>query len=386
MPLSPFLPSTDADTVVLDFGVFLAEQARTYRTSQSAIIAALRPIVATEGTASNPSKTQVPEPYSRLNSTTPSQPEVLTHATAAQTDGKAAVLPADPSVDLSGLAAHEQGPIPSPAAPSADDAADGQAETLLSEPSVAPKSKRVHGRQELVIQTHREHPDWPDSVIAKHLGCHDAYVRTTANRLGLILPSRRDYEETQKAKTTEALKASPAKPQEAVEPPPAPKAQPTAKQPPASKSRKRSGPSIKSQVFDAHYAHPEWTAQQIADHFGFRYGSVATALFDARKARNAELAANEPVPKPTPQTPVAPPPPRTGTLTDRVRALHQQHPTWTARLIANELGENVNSVSTLLAQVRGTPSAAPVQRQQFTGRMDMINHYSEVAKRLGKAS
>lgn len=73
------------------------------------------PFSAPDSTASNPSKTQVPEPFMRLKSTTPSQPEVPTHAPAAQTDGAAEPpVPTEPSVDLSGLAAHEQGPIPSP--------------------------------------------------------------------------------------------------------------------------------------------------------------------------------------------------------------------------------------------------------------------------------
>lgn len=62
--ISPILPAHDADTITLDFGVFVAEHARTYRTSQSAIIAALRPCI------------------------TPSQPErSSSHAPAAQTDG-----------------------------------------------------------------------------------------------------------------------------------------------------------------------------------------------------------------------------------------------------------------------------------------------------------
>lgn len=117
-------------------------------------------------------------------------------------------------------------------------------------------------------------------------------------------------------------------------------------------ARRRPG-SVKAQVFEAHDAHPDWTAQQIADHYGLKKGSVATALFDARKARNATLAVEEPVPAPNPQKPVGePPPPASGTLLDRVRIIHQQHPTFTARLIANELGANQSSVSVYLATIR----------------------------------
>lgn len=67
--ISPILSAPDADTIALDFGVFVAEHARTYRTSQSAIIAALVPCI-----------TDIGKPIS-----TPSQPEVSSHASAADT-------------------------------------------------------------------------------------------------------------------------------------------------------------------------------------------------------------------------------------------------------------------------------------------------------------
>lgn len=44
--ISPILPSHDADTIALDFGVFVAKRAQRYRTSQAAIIAALMPVIA----------------------------------------------------------------------------------------------------------------------------------------------------------------------------------------------------------------------------------------------------------------------------------------------------------------------------------------------------
>ena len=78
--ISPILPARDADTIALDFGVFVALQARTYRVSQSAIIAAInqqpaapsRPKAAgapatspadapAEGDAPRPSATPLPE-------------------------------------------------------------------------------------------------------------------------------------------------------------------------------------------------------------------------------------------------------------------------------------------------------------------------------------
>lgn len=40
------------------------------------------------------------------------------------------------------------------------------------------------------------------------------------------------------------------------------------------------------------------------------------------------------------------------TKSERIRLVHEAHPTWTARMIANELGEKENTVSTLLAAIR----------------------------------
>jgi hypothetical protein len=41
-----------------------------------------------------------------------------------------------------------------------------------------------------VIDAHRKHPDWDDLMIALVLECEDEYVRATARRNSLILPSR----------------------------------------------------------------------------------------------------------------------------------------------------------------------------------------------------
>lgn len=79
-------------------------------------------------------------------------------------------------------------------------------------------------------------PDWPAKVIAKHLGLSRGSVSAHASLHGVTLPSQRDYDEAQKAKTTEALKASPAKPQEAERPSEAAETQPHPEQPPATKS------------------------------------------------------------------------------------------------------------------------------------------------------
>lgn len=325
----------------------------------------------------------VTAPFSAPESTTPSQPEVLTHATAAQTDGAAGVLPTEPSVDLSGLADREQGP--STQLPSQGNAPEPESLSTKSGPSGSGDFLPRISVGARVVKCHEEHPDWPAKVIADHLGLSRGSVSAHASLNKISLPSQRDYDAALKAQTTEALKAPPAKPQEALGPPPAPEAQPEPEQPPASKPRKRTGPTIKQRVFDLYDQHPGWSAKAMAEHIGANLGTVKLALIDAKAAARGSVA-TEPVPAATPQTPVGLPPARAGSLTDRVRALHHQHPTWTARMIANELGENANSVSTLLAKVRGTTNPAPSQKHQFTGRADMLNHYSEVAKRLGKGS
>jgi hypothetical protein len=39
-----------------------------------------------------------------------------------------------------------------------------------------------------VMLLHRNHPDWSASRIARELGCHSAYVRSTAARNNLKIP------------------------------------------------------------------------------------------------------------------------------------------------------------------------------------------------------
>lgn len=44
------------------------------------------------------------------------------------------------------------------------------------------------GLNKKVAALHRANPSWGATMIAAELGCHDAYVRSTARRLGLSLP------------------------------------------------------------------------------------------------------------------------------------------------------------------------------------------------------
>ncbi len=321
-----------------------------------------------------------------MASITPSQP--IPQAPAAQTDGGAGVLPTPPSVE----------PIPEAPKPLPDDekmrrpaeAKTSDQGALSSEPgevqdrceSTSPtpsKPKRVTQRQR-VRECHEAHPDWGAMEIAEETGLSKANVWSIASQIGIKFAGKTNT-------TTEALRkaveASPAKPQGAVERagPPTPRAEP--KRLPATKSVDPKRLPIKHQVANLHSLHADWDAARIAQEIGAKLGTVETALYEARAAAGESLS--EPIPPATPQTPVAPPP--TGekrTLTERVRSLHQQHPTWTATMIAHELGAKQTSVSTILGQVRGK-SAPPPEQPQFSGRRQMVEHYGEIAKRLGKS-
>lgn len=134
-------------------------------------------------------------------------------------------------------------------------------------------------------------------------------------------------------------------------------------------------------VSAVHAEHPHWNARQIANHIGRPVNSVQTTLAVVRKAVAAEASPS----KVYPITIKAP----DGSLRDRVRFLHERQPSLTASLIAKELGANASSVSVYLAELRRKEGAAtppPAEsKPEFAGRREMLNHYDEVAKRLGKA-
>jgi hypothetical protein len=50
---------------------------------------------------------------------------------------------------------------------------------------------RAVGLQERVAELHMQHRDWSDEEIAAAIGKSNGYVRATAHRLGLVLPSRK---------------------------------------------------------------------------------------------------------------------------------------------------------------------------------------------------
>lgn len=349
--ISPILPAHDADTVALDLGVFIAEHARTFRTSQTAIIAALRPVLdrdaisPLEPSQSTTSKSSVSAADSALDGdliTTPSQPDsskVMAAETpaaqeAGETDGEAGLTSqVSPSVQ------------PDPAASAAPDAQGDAAGTQSSEPA-APKSEShqgeilgrevsvprdtaetgksgeghepspapVRGRPETVrakvIECHQQHPTWPSKLVAEHLGISEDQVRATASRKGLKLVSWWDYVRSQKAKTTEALKhetvPSGADP---VEPAPAASAEPPIATP------KPERETLASKI-RAHLAeHPDATLKEVSDALGARMTSVSWAAqragIELRKRTPeeiSEVSIKSAVGRSRPPTIIQPPP------------------------------------------------------------------------------
>lgn len=150
--------------------------------------------------------------------------------------------------------------------------------------------------------------------------------------------------------------------------------------------------------------HPDWPASKIAEATGVKKGSVWGLAGGIRIATEAEyraaqstktteaLKAAVPLP-PRPGTPAPPKPiadalPMARPLKDRVREVHNARPDWTAAAIANHLGANMPSVSTLLAAVRKEArEQAPTQPVTAEGLEASIK--SETAarrKRLGATS
>lgn len=245
--ISPILSAHAADTIILDFDIFLASQAKEHRVSQAAIISALRPRM------------------------TPSQPEVSSHAPAADTPATQAAgettdggsNPSSLAGDLPSVAPTPE-PQPDPSAVQADavpprdvtspaesDAAEisapipsgrtpwgtapdrfraliaGRGSMTVKEAADAMGHKTVGavarlGKQigyefrkvqpgefsaairagqnttgptqtDLVRQCHAENPTWPASKIAEATGVPRANIGGLARWAKLRLPSEDDY-------------------------------------------------------------------------------------------------------------------------------------------------------------------------------------------------
>lgn len=137
--------------------------------------------------------------------------------------------------------------------------------------------------------------------------------------------------------------------------------------PPAGEALASPAPITKrEQVRNTYEDHPDWTAAQVAEHLGLTRGSVSghASLLGITFA---------------PAKPTTPQPPAV-VKAERIRLTHEQHPAWTARMIANELGEKESTVTDVLSGARAGALNAP----EFAGKAELVGHYSEVAKRLGK--
>lgn len=180
---------------------------------------------------------------------TPSQPEAPSkpHAPAAQTgEGVSSSLASSP-VDLSGLAAHEQGPTERPEGPQAAESprfesVQGSREghrpatygELVTAGETAPPRKT---KRQQVIDCHKAHPDWHSLQIAAHLELGPRRVQTIASQLGLKLPRA-----------------------------PGPQ-----------------HPNMRDEVMAAVKANPTWSLRQIADSLNCGLGTASRWAKEARK-------------------------------------------------------------------------------------------------------
>jgi hypothetical protein len=250
--ISPILPDHDADTIVLDFDVFLAEQARRHRVSQPVIIAALLPHIIppqpdspqapaadspasqapgakTDGEGSSslasPSVDPFPglrelaqmeamssetivevEPVSETRPDTAEQPTNAAQVRAQTATGRGAVRVASVEPSPEPRNVHATADLHGSDVATSKAASDKTAEPLGS---AAPSKKpRTIGRKDEVARVHREHPDWHIGMVAEHLGVLPEYVTKTGARLGIHIPTRTEHRAAEKAKTTKALKAA----------------------------------------------------------------------------------------------------------------------------------------------------------------------------------
>lgn len=97
----------------------------------------------------------------------------------------------------------------------------------------------------------------------------------------------------------------------------------------------------RKQVAQLNARHPELTPEEAAARLLMPLITLRT--FTAELGIEWSAARRAEPPAPTERRP---------TKTERIRLMHEAHPTWTARMIANELGEKETTVSTLLAVIR----------------------------------
>ncbi|WDR03646.1 hypothetical protein PSQ19_06130 [Devosia algicola] len=171
----------------------------------------------------------------------------------------------------------------------------------------------------------------------------------------------------------------------------------------AQKSKK---PTQLDLVEQTHKDHPDWPARVIGDHLGIdpkrvrtcavkrgiklpRHGQWTAAQAAKTKARLEAKA--QPAPTPVDIVkhllPVAQETRQSEPVMstrDRVAVVLKQYPRWTPRMIAHELGANYETVKRYVTELRNPQSSSTQAKPQFANRKEMVAHYGDVAKRLGK--
>lgn len=181
-------------------------------------------------------------------------------------------------------------------------------------------------------------------------------------------------------------------------------------------------------VLEINKDHPEWPVEMLAHETGFPRGTISSALSGAQiivptKAQYVAKYAGRGVVDPAIEVL------RKGTNRDRLRIAHAEHPDWTvvemaaylgleqnqagivarhvgvklprpavaaalttqtkAQKVATELKAAVQAATVVPAEnTAPTPikaaAVAPLPAHNFTGRADLVSHYKDVGKRLGK--
>ena len=290
MTLSPILPSHDATTVALDFGVFIARHARRYRTSQTAIIAALMPVI---------------EPVRHESDDRPLTPDAVDRLLKA----------------IDEIEPTPQPETPPPAADTPDhasgEATDGAARpSLPSEPSVAPiprqSTPQAKTRADVVLAVHRRHPDWPVARIAIETGYPRGTVSAAISAADVSVPTKAQYLATHRDAPDDVVAALMGK------------------------------PTKRSQLREAHKAHPDWTVHDMAQHLGITPENAST------------IANHIGITLPRPKKP-------------------------------NKADETTQALKAAVMAPKPPPATpGPPAAHVFAGKSDMAAHYSEVRRRLGK--
>ncbi|WP_240233592.1 hypothetical protein [Devosia lacusdianchii] len=117
--------------------------------------------------------------------------------------------------------------------------------------------------------------------------------------------------------------------------------------------------SFRDQLRSLHQSEPELTRPELAARLGKSHSYVTAAV----REMDLDVPTTRVMPDPPREKAKAKPLPAPSgfTLKERIRTRYRQHPTHTARMIANELGANPGIVSAVLATVRKEEAGQDVE-------------------------